>query len=116
MDFCSGTGQNLSVRSSDFTKDFAVVFEAFVGEVTVDFVSGDVRNSFLYCGSELDVKYMGHHYGASYIEHTKFRDAILNSTPAEVTLKDGVTSVVTGLAAHKSINEGRVVEIKELWG
>ena len=63
-----------------------------------------------------DVKYMGHHYGASYIEHTKFRDAILNSTPAEVTLKDGVTSVVTGLAAHKSINEGRVVEIKELWG
>jgi hypothetical protein len=24
--------------------------------------------------------------------------------------------VVTGLAAHKSINEGRVVEIKELWG
>ena len=63
-----------------------------------------------------DVKYMGHHYGASYIEHTRFRDAILNSTPAEVTLKDGVTSVVTGLAAHKSINEGRVVEIKELWG
>ena len=62
-----------------------------------------------------DVKYMGHHFGASYIEHTKFRDAILNSTPAEVTLKEGVTSVVTGLAAHKSINEGRVVEIKELW-
>lgn len=62
-----------------------------------------------------DVKYMGHHYGASYIEHTKFRDAILNSTPAEVTLHDGVTSVITGLAAHKSINEGRVVEIKELW-
>jgi predicted dehydrogenase len=63
-----------------------------------------------------DVKYMGHHYGASYIEHVKFRDAILNSTPAEVTLLDGVTSVVTGLAAHKSINEGRAVEIKELWG
>ncbi|MFZ4108268.1 MAG: Gfo/Idh/MocA family protein [Candidatus Planktophila sp.] len=65
---------------------------------------------------DLDVKYLGHHYGASYIEHVKFRDAILNSTPAEVTLHDGVTSVVTGLAAHKSINEGRVVEIKELWG
>lgn len=62
-----------------------------------------------------DVKYMGHHYGASYIEHVKFRDAILNSRPAEVTLRDGVTSVVTGLAAHKSINEGRVVEIKEIW-
>jgi len=58
MNFCSGTGQNLSVIS-DFTKDFVVVVEAFVGIVTVDFKSGDVRNSFLYCGSELDVRYVG---------------------------------------------------------
>ena len=50
---------NLFVFISDFTKDFDVVFEAFVGVVTVDFVFGDVRNSFLYCGSELDVKYVG---------------------------------------------------------
>ncbi len=51
--------QNLSVFSSDFTKDFVVVVEAFMGIVTVGFISGDVRNSFLYCGSELDVKYVG---------------------------------------------------------
>jgi hypothetical protein len=51
--------QNLFVFSSDFTKDFVVVVGAFVGMVTVDFVSGDGRNSFLYCGSELDVKYVG---------------------------------------------------------
>ena len=49
---------NLSVFISDFTKDFVVFVEAFVGVVTVDFVSGNVRNSFLYCGSELDVKYV----------------------------------------------------------
>jgi len=85
-------------------------------------LSGWARGASRSRGSEqkivhnYDVKYLGHHYGASYIEHTKFRDAILNSTPAEVTLLDGVTSVITGLAAHKSINEGRVVEIKELWG
>ena len=84
-------------------------------------LSGWARGASRARGSEqkivhnYDVKYMGHHYGASYLEHTKFRDAILNSTPAEVSLKDGVMSVVTGLAAHKSINEGRVVEIKELW-
>jgi hypothetical protein len=47
--------QNLFVFSSDFTKDFVVVVGAFIGMVTVDFVSGDGRNSFLYCGSELDV-------------------------------------------------------------
>ena len=33
--------------------------EAFVGMATFDLVSGDVRNSFVYCGSELDVKYVG---------------------------------------------------------
>jgi len=49
--------QNLSVFSSDFTKDFVVVVEALLGIVAVVF-SGDVRNSFLYCGSELDVKYV----------------------------------------------------------
>ena len=58
MNFCSGTGPNLSVFISDFTKDFVEVVEAFVGIVTVDFISGDVRNFFLYCGSELDVKYV----------------------------------------------------------
>ena len=49
---------NLSVVISDFTKDFVVVVEALLGIVDVVF-SGDVRNSFLYCGSELDVKYVG---------------------------------------------------------
>ena len=51
--------QNLLVFSSDFTKDFVTV-DAFVGMSTLGLVSGgDVRNSFLYCGSELDVKYVG---------------------------------------------------------
>ncbi len=50
--------QNLSVFSSDFIKDFVVVVEALLGIVAVVF-SGDVRNSFLYCGSELDVKDVG---------------------------------------------------------
>ena len=58
MEVCSGTCQNLLVFSRDFTKDF-VVTEAFVGMTTLDLVSSDVRNSFLYCGSELDVKYVG---------------------------------------------------------
>ena len=55
MEVCSGTGQNLSVFSSDFTKDF-VVTEAFVGMTTLDLVSGDMWNRFLYSGLELDVK------------------------------------------------------------
>ena len=50
---------NLSVFISDFTKDFVVVVEAFVGVVAVGFVFSDLGNSFVYCGSELDVKYVG---------------------------------------------------------
>jgi hypothetical protein len=58
MDICSGTGQNLSVFRSDFTKDVVVV-EAFVGMGTVDFVSLGMRKHLVYWGSELDVKYVG---------------------------------------------------------
>jgi predicted dehydrogenase len=61
-------------------------------------------------------KYLGAHYGASYIEHVKFHKAILEGSPAEVTLADGVTSVATGLAAHKSIAEGRPVMLSEILG
>jgi hypothetical protein len=41
--------QNIFVFSSDFTKEFVVVLEAFVDRAT----------SFLYCESELDVRYTG---------------------------------------------------------
>ena len=58
MDVCSGSGQNLLVFSSVLTKDF-VVAVVFVGMTTLDLVSGDVRNSFLYRGLETDVTYVG---------------------------------------------------------
>ena len=63
---------------------------------------------------DLNVKYLGHHYGASYIEHVKFRDAILQGKPPEVTLEDGVSSVAIGLAAHKSIAEKRPIQLNEI--
>ena len=44
----------------------------------------------------------------------KFHKAYLEGSPAEVTLEDGVTSVATGLAAHKSIAEGRPVMLSEI--
>lgn len=75
---------------------------------------GTGRGSEIKQVFDLSVKYLGHHYGASYIEHVKFRDAIINKSPAEVTLKDGATSVITGLAAHRSITEARPVTIAEM--
>ena len=41
-------------------------------------------------------------------------EAIRSKTPALVGAEDGFWSVLTGLAAHRSIDEGRVVELREL--
>lgn len=62
------------------------------------------------------IKYLGAHFGSSFIEHQKFHHAIINNLPAEVTIQDGIYSVATGLAAHKSINEQRVVALSEILG
>jgi len=60
------------------------------------------------------VPYLGFHGGSSYIEHVRFIDCLREGRPAEVTVDDGVWSVATGVAAHRSIDEGRPVMLEEL--
>lgn len=79
-----------------------------------DSAAGTGRGVELKQVIDRSIKYLGHHYGASYIEHVKFRDAVINNSAPEVTLQDGLMSVAVGLAAHKSINEGRVVKLNEI--
>lgn len=64
-------------------------------------------------GIDSDVGHVGFHFGASFIECKRFIDAVANGTKPEVTVEDGLWSVVIGAAAHRSIDEGRVVEISE---
>jgi myo-inositol 2-dehydrogenase/D-chiro-inositol 1-dehydrogenase len=54
------------------------------------------------------------HGGATYYEHLAFIEAILNNQPPQVTIDDGLWSVAMGLAAEKSVQEKRVVEIEEI--
>jgi myo-inositol 2-dehydrogenase / D-chiro-inositol 1-dehydrogenase len=63
---------------------------------------------------DTNIKYAGQHFGASYIEHQRFANAIRNRLPPEITLEEGLRSVATGLAAHRSIDEGRVVAMSEI--
>jgi myo-inositol 2-dehydrogenase / D-chiro-inositol 1-dehydrogenase len=63
---------------------------------------------------DTNIKYLGQHFGASYIEHQKFAHAVRNGLPPEIPLEEGLRSVATGLAAHKSIDEGRVVALAEI--
>ena len=60
------------------------------------------------------VRHVGLHHGASYLEHVALRDAILSGAPPAVTLHDGLMSVAIGVAAQRSIAEGRVVEMDEV--
>jgi predicted dehydrogenase len=63
---------------------------------------------------DTNIKYAGQHFGASYIEHQRFAAALRAGTPAEITLEEGLRAVATGLAAHKSIDERRVVAMSEV--
>jgi len=58
----------------------------------------------------------GGHHGASYRELLAFRDAIRAGTEPEVTVDDGLWSLATGVAAHRSIDHGRPVLLAEVLG
>lgn len=60
------------------------------------------------------IEYLGFHNGASFLEHKKFFKAMVEGGTPEVTLEEGLRSVATGLAAHKSIDEGRPVLMSEV--
>ncbi|MEN9507376.1 MAG: scyllo-inositol 2-dehydrogenase [Actinomycetota bacterium] len=60
-----------------------------------------------------DVPYPEFHSGSSYLEHLRFIDCLRAGRAAEVTVDDGLWSVVMGAAAHRSIDERRIVEISE---
>ncbi len=56
----------------------------------------------------------GGHHGASYLEHVAFVEAIRSGSMPEVGVDDGVWSVAVGVAAHRSIEEGRPVWLDEV--
>jgi predicted dehydrogenase len=60
------------------------------------------------------VNHVGFHFGASFVEVSKFCDAIRTGSPPDVDVRDGLRSVLVGVAAHRSIDDGRPVAISEL--
>ena len=56
----------------------------------------------------------GDHHGSTFYQHEKFRRAVLDGAPVEVTMEDGLKAVAIGLAAELSIKEKRAVAIDGL--
>jgi predicted dehydrogenase len=61
-----------------------------------------------------DVRHVGYHHGASYVEHVRFRDAVVSGSRPESGPLDGLWSVAVGVAAQLSIEEQRPVDLAEI--
>ncbi len=59
------------------------------------------------------VRYQGAHHGASYLELVDFSAAVREGAPASVTVEDGLWSAAMGAAAHRSIDEGRPIDLAD---
>ena len=89
--------------------------EAFVPEGVVrvgDRATRTVRE--IDAARDARIKYEGFHHGASYLELVAFCDAVRSGAAPAVTVHDGLWSVATGVAAHRSIDERRAVALGEL--
>jgi len=53
----------------------------------------------------------GDHHGSTFYQHERFRAAILDGAPVEVSLSDGLKAVEIGLAAEASAREGRAIAL-----
>ena len=60
------------------------------------------------------IPYEGYHHGSSYLEHVDFRDAIRSGSAPAVSPQDGLLSVAVGVAAHRSIDQRRPVDLAEI--
>ncbi len=63
---------------------------------------------------DTNIRYAGQHFGASWIEHQKFAQAIREGLPAEISLEEGLRSVATGIAAHRSLQTGMPVLLSDV--
>lgn len=53
----------------------------------------------------------GDHHGSTYYQHMKFNAVVRGRGEVDVTLEDGLKAVRIGLAAERSIKEGRAIEL-----
>jgi predicted dehydrogenase len=60
------------------------------------------------------VGYQGFHHGSSYLEHLDFLSVLRSGGIPSVTVESGMLAVAVGIAAQRSIEQGRVVEIAEV--
>ncbi len=84
-----------------------------VGRRTPDIFSG-VHAVIEETIRDTDIKHVGLHHGASYLEHVDFARAIRSGGTAAVTVTDGLWAAAIGVAAHRSLDAGLPVMMSDL--
>ncbi|MGX9356029.1 Gfo/Idh/MocA family protein [Roseobacteraceae bacterium S113] len=56
----------------------------------------------------------GDHHGSTFYQHEKFLKVVQGKADVEVTLRDGWRAVAMGMAAQRSAEEHRMVELREI--
>ena len=114
LDLCMFAEGSANEQELAVTGSVAKV-EAFVPEnlVRISRRDGTVDETIV---EDDRIAYQGLHEGSSYLEHLDLHEAIRDDLPPKVTLEDGMLSVAMGVAAHRSIDEGRPVMMSEVLG
>jgi myo-inositol 2-dehydrogenase/D-chiro-inositol 1-dehydrogenase len=76
--------------------------------------SGTGRGVSVRTVRDTNIKYLGHHFGASYRRAPAFRGRHPRRPAGRDPAGRRPARVATGMAAHKSIDEGRVVNLSEV--
>lgn len=124
VDFANGVRAHLDLcmfaEASKNEQEICVVgdlgkIEAFVSEslIRIGLRSQGIGSFDEYAVAD-ESSYTGFHHGASYWEHVRLQESILLQRRPEVALRDGLRSVAIGVAAQRSIEQGRVVRISEV--
>ena len=78
-------------------------------------ISNREKNSFesLPIKNDSRVREEGLHHGASYIEHLELMDCLTQGKSAKVDCRNGLESMILGLAAQESIKTGEPIYLSE---
>ncbi len=113
LDLCMFSEGSKNEQEISVVGDIAKV-EAFVPENFIRMSYRDGTAAAEIPVHDERITYAGLHEGASFLEHLDFFDAIRRGSPPKVTLEEGLLSVAIGVAAYRSIDERRPVEMAEV--
>lgn len=115
LDLCMFAEASRHEQEISVVGDSGKIEAAIPGDGSV-YLGTRADRSVVASPAEIDesVAHVGFHFGASYVELSRFVDAVRDGRAPEVDVRAGLMSVAIGVAAHRSIDEGRPIMMSEL--